>query len=100
VSIYDTSGTGSGYIQRLASMAIEDALRAVLMFHEGGEWSADRRAEWKRITGSDEATTKVLCDHVRAALVLASEGDDHGPNSKVIAGGAAIPDSGGADPTM
>jgi hypothetical protein len=51
--------------------AIDDACRAVLMFHEGGEWTAERRAEWKRITGSDEATTKVLCDHIR--LVLENE---------------------------
>jgi hypothetical protein len=99
VSIYDSNG-GSRYIQRLASMAIIDVLRAVLMFHDGATWDANRRAEWKRITGSDEATTKVLCDHVRAALAFASEGDDHGVATQVIAGRAAIPDSGGSDPTM
>jgi hypothetical protein len=50
------------------SIAIDDAFRAVLMFHDPGEWTAERRAEWKRITGSDEATTKVLCDHIRKVL--------------------------------
>lgn len=44
------------------------ALDAVLIFHSGTEWDASRRAAWKRCTGSDEATTKVLCDTVRRAL--------------------------------
>ena len=54
--------------EKLADDQIErllGACAAVLMFFHGGEWTAERRAEWKRITGSDEATTKVLCDHIR-----------------------------------
>jgi hypothetical protein len=41
-----------------------DALKLPLMFHRGGIWSAEDVAEWRRITGSDEATTKVMCDHI------------------------------------
>ena len=100
MSIYDNTGTGSGYIQRLASMAIEDALRAVLMFHDGTTWDAERRAEWKRITGSDEATTKVLCDHVRAALAFASEGDDHGVAASDDRRVGTVPETGVVDPTV
>lgn len=44
------------------------ALMAVLLFHGGGEWTDAKRAEWKALTGTDEATTKTLCDTVRAAL--------------------------------
>jgi hypothetical protein len=55
------------------SYAVADALRLVLLFHTGGDWTAERRAEWLRITGSTEATTKVLCDHVRSALALVGE---------------------------
>jgi hypothetical protein len=47
---------------------MEDALKAVLMFHGSGPWTTDVREEWKKLTGEDEATTKVLCDVVRAAL--------------------------------
>ncbi len=77
----------------------DDALRAVLLFYTVGRWSDEKRAEWKRITGSDDASTKVLCDHIRTVLGR-SEGNDHGSATQVVAGRAAIPDSGGADPTM
>ena len=46
------------------------ALMAVLLFHGGGEWTDAKRREWKALTGEDEATTKTLCDTVRAALPI------------------------------
>jgi len=52
------------------SYDLEDALRAVLLFHSTGEWDEPKRTEWRRITGTNEATTKVLCDHVRSALAM------------------------------
>jgi hypothetical protein len=48
--------------------ALVAALRLPLLFHGGGDWTEERRAEWKALTGSDEATTKVMCDTIRAAL--------------------------------
>lgn len=45
-----------------------NALKLVLLFHHGGAWTTDNKAEWKKITGHTEATTKVLCDHVRKML--------------------------------
>lgn len=47
--------------------AMRDALRAVLLFYSV-KWTEERIAEWKRITGSDDASTKVLCDHIRKVL--------------------------------
>lgn len=44
------------------------ALSAVLRFFDATEWNEERRAEWKQLTGKDEATTQSLCDTVRAAL--------------------------------
>ena len=46
----------------------DDALKAVLLFHSGREWNDEARAEWLRLTGREEATTKALCDTVRDAL--------------------------------
>lgn len=45
-----------------------DAIKLALLFHSSSPWDDDKRAEWLRITGSTEATTKVLCDHLRAVL--------------------------------
>jgi hypothetical protein len=45
-----------------------DAIRLVLLWHAGGPWDDARRAEWLRITGRTEATTKVMCDHLRGVL--------------------------------
>lgn len=48
----------------------ERLARAVLLWHRGGPWSAEDREMWRHYTGSDDATTKVLCDlarRVRAA---------------------------------
>lgn len=56
------------------------ALKAVLLFHGGGEWDAVKRSAWEllltqcfestavRLPPTNEATTKNLCDAVRAAL--------------------------------
>ena len=46
----------------------ETALRAVLMFHSGAAWDYQSRHDWFNLTQSSEATTKILCDVVRAAL--------------------------------
>lgn len=45
-----------------------DAIKLVLLFHSGSPWDDAKRAEWLRITGTTEASTKVLCDHLRAVL--------------------------------
>jgi hypothetical protein len=47
----------------------ERLARAVLLFHRGGEWTADNKAEWEALTGSTEATTRTLCDVAREMLV-------------------------------
>ena len=51
------------------SYNLHDALKLVLLFH-GVAWDETERAEWERITGTREATTKVLCDHIRSALAM------------------------------
>jgi len=51
------------------SYDLRDALKLVLLFH-GGRWDDAEKTEWHRITGTREATTKVLCDHVRSALAF------------------------------
>lgn len=43
-------------------------LRAVLLFHRGGPWTADDSRMWSALTGKDEATTRALCDAIREAL--------------------------------
>ena len=65
--------------------AAADALRAVLLFHGGGPWDAAKAAAWERLTGEREATTRTLCDFVRAALggLDPLEGDDNaGPDEE------------------
>lgn len=49
-----------------------EALHAVLLFHSGDRWDTEKNARWLLLTGSEEATTKVLCDTVRAALADAA----------------------------
>ena len=50
---------------------MEKALQAVLLFHGGDEWNDAVRNRWVELVGKDrEATTKGLCDCVRAALGL------------------------------
>lgn len=44
------------------------ALTLVLRFHSGAPWTEEDSHRWRAVTGTDEATTKVLCDHIRKAL--------------------------------
>lgn len=46
---------------------LEEALELPLLFHGLG-WSPEDAARWKEITGQREATTKVMCNHIRAAI--------------------------------
>jgi hypothetical protein len=46
----------------------ERLARAVLLFHKGGEWTPDNRAEWEIVTDSSEVTAEVLCDVARDVL--------------------------------
>lgn len=50
------------------SLDPREALMLVLLFYSTGPWTDAAKAEWLKITGTREATTKVLCDHVRAVL--------------------------------
>jgi hypothetical protein len=47
---------------------LESALRAVLLFYTVGPWDDLKRNEWELIIGTKEATTKVLCNHIRSVL--------------------------------
>lgn len=43
----------------------ERLARAVLMFFEAGEWTREKRVMWTALTGSVEASSKVLGDLAR-----------------------------------
>jgi len=45
-----------------------DAMKVPVLFHDSGPWEGTKAAEWLRITGTREATTKVLCDHMRMMI--------------------------------
>lgn len=45
-----------------------DALKLPLLFYAAGTWTGPQRDEWQRITGTREATTRLMCDHIRAVL--------------------------------
>jgi hypothetical protein len=51
------------------------ALEATLLFHSGGLWDKEKSSKWFQITKAYDATTKVLCDHVRQVLRRADEPD-------------------------
>ena len=51
-----------------AHAPMKAALELPLLFHAGGLWDDDKRARWKEITGTEEATTRVMCNTVRSAL--------------------------------
>jgi hypothetical protein len=55
----------------------EQLARLVLLFHAGGGWDDSSRAMWRDITGSDDATTKTLCEFAR--VVLREENSDLRP---------------------
>ena len=44
------------------------ALEATLLFHSGQPWDKEKSSKWFQITKAYEATTKVLCDHIRKVL--------------------------------
>ncbi len=47
---------------------LREALELALMYHKGGEWDHAAQKKWFRITGNEDATTRVLCDHIRVVL--------------------------------
>lgn len=49
------------------------ALEIPLLFHSSEPWTAERCNQWDILTGSTEATTKVMCDAIRAAIAKAKE---------------------------
>ena len=53
-------------IKCVSSMA--KALKLVLLFHGAAPWTEELSKQWKETTGEDDATTRVLCDHVRKVL--------------------------------
>ena len=50
------------------------ALELPLMFYAAGPWTDVERQRWKEITGTEEATTKTMCDAIRAATAKAKGG--------------------------
>lgn len=61
-------------LRKEAGFGVEEALRAVLLFHSPGSWGAEKSSEWYRLVHDERATTKVLCDVVREALEALSHG--------------------------
>jgi hypothetical protein len=59
-SPYDDSGVLRGDLVA--------ALKLVLMFHSGKPFGQKARTGWYAITGEHDATTKVMCDHIRKVL--------------------------------
>lgn len=57
-----------GPIWSSEAQARQAALEAVLLFHSGAPWDDRKTSIWQYLTGTHEATTKVLCDTVRSAL--------------------------------
>lgn len=53
---------------------LDAVAEALLLFHGGGDWNETRAARWKVLTGSEEATTKALCDFARAVRASARGG--------------------------
>lgn len=47
--------------------AMREAIELTLMWFRSGPWT-DQDDAWKKITGTSEATSKVLCDHLRKVL--------------------------------
>lgn len=66
----DDAETGIGELLELRRHArkLRTAAMLVLLFHSGSPWDVRKSGLWKGITGSDDASTKVLCDHIRAVL--------------------------------
>lgn len=47
---------------------LEAALSLVLEFHSATPWTPERTEAWRTITGTDEVTTRAMCDHIRKVL--------------------------------
>lgn len=43
----------------------EKLARAVILFHSSNSWTKEQQSMWENLTGSFEATSKVLCDLAR-----------------------------------
>lgn len=50
------------------------ALTLPLLFYSA-PWNAENREQWLAITGEPEATTKIMCDHIRGVLNIGAWGD-------------------------
>lgn len=46
---------------------LSDVVEALLLFHSV-DWTQEKRYRWHKLTGHEEATTKVLCDFARSVL--------------------------------
>lgn len=73
--LWECRGCGAQIIVsvEMAPIVLADvvvALKLPLLFHGGGIWDDEKRAEWLRITGTTEATTKVMCEHLRSVLEM------------------------------
>jgi hypothetical protein len=44
------------------------ATKLVLLFHSNVRWTEDNLRHWLAVTGGKDATTKSLCDHIRAVI--------------------------------
>jgi hypothetical protein len=76
-----TKRRAAAYRKIVASHIIEaeelqKALESVLLFYESPYWDAASQARWIQLTGKAEATTKVLADTVRRALVASEPGKE------------------------
>ena len=49
-------------------IAMADALEATLLFHSSSPWDESKSKRWVELTGVDVATTRNLCDFIRAVL--------------------------------
>jgi hypothetical protein len=75
----DDRSASLAQVNRLGRFGAREALRAVLLFHDGEPWDFEKAQEWRLLTGDDRATTRVLCDLVRKALAAmpTEERDEH-----------------------
>ena len=55
-------------IDTMPNPRLVTALEAVLLYHCGGAWDEAKKHRWWSITHQQDATTKTLCDHIRAVL--------------------------------
>jgi len=58
-------------------LALRNLACAVLLFHRGGPWTDADRQMWLALTGTEEATTKTLCDFARRGKAHALKDKAH-----------------------